>query len=316
MKLSPGAFHDGPEKSCKRPVKTAILAPRRKLEIPKGRPALWCGDVSNLLDRLPEEETFDLVITSPPYNLGKPYERQMPLDDYLEWQESIIRKVVARTSRTGSVCWQVGNYVENGTITPLDIDLHPIFKSLGLRLRNRIVWRFGHGLHHRNRFSGRYEVIMWYTRSDKYTFNLDPVRIVQKYPSKRHHKGPNKGQYSSNPLGKNPEDVWDIPHVKSGHCEKTIHPCQFPVGLAERLVLALSEPGALVFDPFAGVASTGVAAVIHCRRFIGAERERSYVKIARSRLDEALLGRARYRPHDKPLYDHTQSKLSLKPTES
>jgi len=120
---------------------------------------------------------------------------------------------------------------------PLDIQFDPIFRKHGLSLRNRIIWHFGHGLHNKRRFSGRYEVILWYTKSDNYVFNLDDVRIPSKYPGKRHFKGPKTGQLSGNPKGKNPEDVWDIPNVKSNHVEKTEHPCQFPVGLVERLIL-------------------------------------------------------------------------------
>ena len=182
-------------------------------------------------------------------------------------------------------------------------------------MRNRIIWRYGHGLHSRRRFSGRYEVVLWYTKSDSYVFNLDSVRVRAKYPSKRHFKGPRLGQFSSNPLGKNPEDVWEIPNVKSNHVEKTEHPCQFPVGLIEKLVLALTNSGQLVFDPFAGVASAGVAAILHERRFWGCETEQRYVTIGVERLEEAVAGTVKYRPHDKPLYDHTQSPLSKLPPE-
>ena len=196
---------------------------------------------------------------------------------------------------------------------PLDIQFDPIFRKHGLSLRNRIIWHFGHGLHNKRRFSGRYEVILWYTKSDNYVFNLDDVRIPSKYPGKRHFKGPKTGQLSGNPKGKNPEDVWDIPNVKSNHVEKTEHPCQFPVGLVERLVLALTNEDDLVFDPFAGVGSAGVAAAIHHRRFWGAEILPEYVALARARIKSALSGKPRYRPHDKPLYDHTKSNLSKIP---
>ena len=175
-------------------------------------------------------------------------------------------------------------------------------------LRNRIVWKFGHGMHCKRRFSGRYEVVLWYTKKEAdYVFNLDAVRIKSKYPGKRYFRGPKKGQYSGNPQGKNPEDVWDIPNVKSHHIEKTDHGRQFPVGLIERLVLALTNDGGLVFDPFAGVGSAGVAAAIHRRRFWGAEIVPHYVSTGRERIEAALRGRARYRPHDKPIYDHTGS---------
>jgi adenine-specific DNA-methyltransferase len=220
-----------------------------------------------------------------------------------------------RLKDTGSICWQVGNYVENGSIMPLDIELAPIFKELNMHLRNRIIWHFGHGLHNQTRFSGRYEVVMWYTKTDNYTFNLDPVRIPSKYPGKRSYRGENKGKLSGNPLGKNPEDVWDIPNVKGNHVEKEEHPCQFPVGLIERLVLSMTNEGDLVFDPFAGTASSGVAALLHRRSFWGCEIMDNYIKIGQRRLQDTLSGTIKYRPHDKPIYDSSTSKLSRIPDE-
>lgn len=286
------------------------------------KPLIWQGDVSDFLDELSEREWFDLVVTSPPYNIGKPYEEKVPIENYLEAQEETITKIVRRTKQGGSVCWQVGNFVENGEITPLDVELHGIFKKLGLSLRNRIIWRFGHGLHNKKRFSGRYEMIMWYTKGDDYTFNLDAVRVPSKYPGKKAYRGKNKGEYSSDPNGKNPEDVWDmdldvweIPNVKSNHVEKTDHPCQFPVGLIERLILALTNEGDLVFDPFLGSGSSGVAAAIHDRKFWGCEILPKYATIAGKRITAALSGKIKYRPHDKPLYDHRRSKLSVHPEE-
>lgn len=277
--------------------------------------AIFEMDVEKFLDSLPEEPIFDLVVTSPPYNIGKAYEKKVNLEDYIEWQKRIIRKIYIRLKDTGSICWQVGNYIDNGVIAPLDIELSPVFKELNMQLRNRIVWHFGHGLHSKRRFSGRYEVIMWYTKSDAYVFNLDAVRIPAKYPGKRAFKGPNKGQLSGNPLGKNPEDVWEVPNVKGNHVEKTDHPCQFPVGLIERLVLSLTNENDLVFDPFCGVASSGVAALLHNRRFYGCEIMSEYVKTGEKRLLDTIDGSIKYRPYDKPIYDASVSNLSKIPDE-
>jgi adenine-specific DNA-methyltransferase len=277
--------------------------------------AIFAMDVEQFLDSLPVEPIFDLVVTSPPYNIGKEYEKKVELEKYVEWQKRIIQKIYLRLKDTGSICWQVGNYVENGSIMPLDIELAPIFKELNMHLRNRIIWHFGHGLHNQTRFSGRYEVVMWYTKTDNYTFNLDPVRIPSKYPGKRSYRGENKGKLSGNPLGKNPEDVWDIPNVKGNHVEKEEHPCQFPVGLIERLVLSMTNEGDLVFDPFAGTASSGVAALLHMRSFWGCEIMDNYIKIGQRRLQDTLSGTIKYRPHDKPIYDSSTSKLSRIPDE-
>jgi len=273
---------------------------------------LYEGDCLDLLPYVPTG-FVKLVVTSPPYNLGKAYESRLDLKQYLAQQREVIKECVRVLDDQGSICWQVGNYVDNGEIIPLDIVLYPIFSSLGLHLRNRIVWHFGHGLHASKRFSGRYEVILWFTKSHEYTFNLDAVRVPQKYPKKKYFKGPKKGQLSCNPLGKNPSDVWEIPNVKANHVEKTIHPCQFPVELIERLVLALTNEGDWVLDPFIGVGTTAIAALMHHRKAIGAEIMPEYVKIAKERIHLAERGALRIRPMERSVYDPDTPTASVPP---
>lgn len=263
---------------------------------------LAVGDCCDVVATIPPGE-IQLVVTSPPYNLGKRYERKRSIDEYVEQQRAIIALCAERLRPTGSVCWQVGNHVAGNEITPIDILLYPLFREAGLVLRNRIVWHFEHGLHCARRFSGRYETILWFTRPGTgYTFHLDPVRVPQKYPGKRYFKGPRAGQYSANPLGKNPGDLWVIPNVKHNHVEKTEHPCQFPVELVERLILALSDPGDLIVDPFVGVGSTAVAAIRHGRRAAGADLVPEYVALAGERVRAAAEGRLRTRPMNRPVY--------------
>lgn len=273
---------------------------------------MYQGDCLDLLRTIPGE-TVRLIVTSPPYNLGKEYENRIHLQQYLDQQKQVIEACVRVLDSHGSICWQVGNYVDNGEIIPLDIVLYPIFLSCGLHLRNRIVWHFGHGLHASKRFSGRYEVILWFTKSDEYIFNLDAVRIPQKYPGKKHFKGPNKGEYSCNPLGKNPTDIWEIPNVKSNHVEKTDHPCQFPVELIERLVLALTNEDDWVFDPFMGVGSTAIAALMHQRRAMGAEIKSAYMEIAHERLRLGEKGLLRIRPMERDVYDPSAPNANTPP---
>lgn len=245
---------------------------------------------------------FNLV-TSPPYNLGKEYESRLHLDDYLSQQREIITECERVLKKGGNICWQVGNYVDGGAIIPLDSLLYPIFAELGLKMRNRIVWHFEHGLHCSRRLSGRYETIMWFSKGDDYVFDLDPIRVPQKYPGKKYFKGPKAGQYSCNPLGKNPGDVWTIPNVKSNHVEKTGHPCQFPVELIERLVLALSRDGDWVLDPFLGTGTSIIAALRHRRRGMGAEVVNKYVETAKTRIDLAADDRLPVRPMHRPVFD-------------
>ncbi len=261
-----------------------------------------CQDNLKFMRKL-DDESMHLIVTSPPYNLGKEYEEKRSLDIYVEEQMACIAEAVRLLHPRGSICWQVGNHVHKGEIFPLDILLYPIFKKSGLQLRNRIVWTFGHGLHCQNRFSGRHETILWFTKSDDYTFNLDPVRVPSKYPEKKHFKGPKKGTISSNPLGKNPADVWDIPNVKSNHVEKSDHPCQFPVGLVERLVLALTNKGDSVLDPYIGVGSSAIAALKHERNAFGCDLDKDYIATAWERIHALRAGTLRTRPMNKPVYD-------------
>ncbi|WP_201260024.1 site-specific DNA-methyltransferase [Tissierella sp. P1] len=274
------------------------------------------GDCCEILRKVPDN-SIKLIITSPPYNIGKEYETKESIEVYLQTQTEIIEEIIRVLSHDGSICWQVGNYIDDYEVYPLDIFYYEIFKKFGLKLRNRIIWHFGHGLHTQTRFSGRYETILWFTKSDEYTFNLDDVRVPQKYPGKRHYKGKDKGKPSGNPLGKNPSDIWeflynewdsglwDIPNVKANHIEKTQHPCQFPVELVERCVLALTNEEDWILDPFAGVASTIIAGIKNNRRSFGIEKEREYIDIGIERIKDFLNGELKIRPLGRNVYKPT-----------
>lgn len=274
-----------------------------------------------------------LIVTSPPYNIGKEYEKTTSLPEYLENLKPILQEMARVLTPDGSICWEVGNYIDPNTseVFPLDIYYYPIFKKLGLQLRNRIIWHFGHGLQCEKRFSGRYETILWFSKSNSYTFNLDNVRIPSKYPGKRAYKGTNKGKLSGNPKGKNPEDlweatierlyddwdccVWDVPNVKSQHPEKTIHPCQFPIELVERCVLALTNENDIVYDPFAGVGSALLAALKNNRRAYGTEIKQEYIEIGNERIkklaEDTLITRPIYQRIYEPSGRDTVSRYPI-----
>lgn len=277
---------------------------------------LHCGDTIDFLQTLPDD-TAKLIITSPPYNLGKEYEKKTQIESYLKIQEQVICELIRILKDDGSICWQVGNFVDNAEVFPLDIFFYDIFKKKGLKLRNRIIWRFNHGLHASKRFSGRYETILWFTKSDVYTFNLDSVRTPSKYPGKRHFKGTKRGMPSCNPLGKNPSDIWEfiarewdeelwnIPNVKANHPEKTLHPCQYPIELIERCVLALTNENDWVLDPYCGVGSALIAALKNNRKAMGVDKETEYIFIAKQRIKDLYAGRLKIRPIGKPVYEPT-----------
>ncbi len=285
------------------------------------------SDALMALNTLPDA-TFKLVVSSPPYNLGKAYEMQTSIQQYLRWQTDIIKELARVVADDGSIIWQVGNFIDDGEVFPLDIYFYPIFKSCGLQLRNRIVWHFDHGLHATKRFSGRYEVLLWFTKSKTYTFNLDSVRVPSKYPGKLHYKGEKKGQPSGNPLGKNPSDYWamisqewedgiiEIPNVKSNHPEKTSHPCQFPIELVERCVLALTNEDEWVLDPFAGVGSSLIAVIKNKRRGMMIDRDPQYITITKKRVLAFQDGVLKMRPLGKPVYKPTGTeKVTQMPSE-
>lgn len=265
---------------------------------------IFNGDCLKVLPTL-EDESVDLTLTSPPYCIGKAYDVHTTIEGFLEINEPIIKEVYKKTKAGGSICWQVGHHVNKGEIIPLDFIVYEAFKRLcpDAKLRNRIVWHFEHGANCRNRFSGRHETILWFTKGDNYYFDLDSVRVKQKYPGKKYYQGNKKGEYSCNPLGKNPGDLWIIPNVKANHVEKTGHPCQFPIALAQRLVKSLSPNGGIVLDPFMGAGTTGAAAIMEGREFLGMELSESYFKIAKKRLVSAQNGTLQYREIDRPVFD-------------
>lgn len=271
------------------------------------------ADVSVALAAIPDE-SVQLVLTSPPYNLRKIYERDqaMTLEQYVKWLAPVVEQLCKKVTNSGSVCWQVGNFVRDGEVFPLDYYFYNMFLSQGFKLRNRIIWKFNFGLHGTKRLSGRYETLLWFTKSDNYTFNLDPIRVPQLYPGKRHSskKGEAKaGRPSGNPLGKNPSDfwtfsaddyfgenpVWEIPNVKANHPEQTIHPCQFPHELAERCVLAFSNSGDTVLDPFVGAGTTPIAAIKAGRSAIGIDRSEEYVRLTHARVSALRAGELQLR---------------------
>jgi adenine-specific DNA-methyltransferase len=263
---------------------------------------LYSGDCLDLIRKIPDG-SIDLTITSPPYCMGKEYERSLSVEDFIAAHRVILPEIARITRDGGSICWQVGYHVAKRVVYPLDYIVFSILKDIpGITLRNRVVWTFDFGRNETFRFSGRHETVLWFTKGSDYFFDLDAIRVPQKYPGKKHYKGPRKGNFSGNPKGKNPGDVWAIPNIKSNHLEKVGHPCQFPVALAERFVRALCPQLGVVFDPYSGSASTGVAAAVNERRFIGSEINETYQEIAHSRLVSAYSGTARFRPAEQPIY--------------
>lgn len=244
---------------------------------------IYLGDCLRYLRSLPDG-CVDLVVSSPPYNIGKEYEAKRALDVYIAEQREVLTECVRVLKPNGSIFWQVGAFSDKGCLIPLDIRFFPILEDLGLLPKNRIVWVRQHGLHATRKFSARHETILWFVKGEDYTFNLDPIRVPQKYQNKKHYRGDRRGEFSCHPDGKNPGDIWVFRNVKHNHEEQTVHPCQFPEDLITRIVLATTREGDVVLDPYMGVGTVAVVARDNGRHFLGAELDESYYAVAQHRI--------------------------------
>jgi adenine-specific DNA-methyltransferase len=246
---------------------------------------LYQSDCEELLRRL-GRECIDLVITSPPYNIGKEYEQPLPLHEYLAWCESWLTLLFGVTNPQGQFWLNLG-YVpvpEMGKGVPLPYllwDKSPFF------LVQEIVWNYGAGVAARESFSPRNEKWLWYVKDpNNYHFDLDSIRDPDvKYPNQKKN-----GVLKCNPLGKNPSDVWNIPKVTSGtnrsSPERTPHPAQFPRAVVERIVKACSTPGSVLLDPFIGSGTVAEVGTALGRRVVGFDVNATYLDLAVKRLDK------------------------------
>ncbi|PID41507.1 MAG: site-specific DNA-methyltransferase [Proteobacteria bacterium] len=265
---------------------------------------LYLGDCLDLLATIPDE-SIDLIVSSPPYNIGKEYESRSPLNVYLEAQKKVLVECHRVLKKTGSIFWQVGSYSYKGTLVPLDVKFFPIFEELGMLPINRIVWLRQHGLQAKNKFSCRHETVLWFAKSMDYKFSLEEIRVPQKYQNKKHHKGEKKGELSCNPDGKNPGDVWAFRNVKHNHEEQTIHPCQFPEDFVNRVILSTTIEGDTVLDPYMGTGTVPVVAKNTKRHFYGADLDEKYYGVANRRLS-GKPNKEGYFPNLKSLRDYIE----------
>ncbi len=248
---------------------------------------LYNEDCLSAMHRL-DKNFIDLTVTSPPYNIGKEYERLLPLEEYLTWCQGWISEIYRVTNSAGAFWLNLG-YLEipdKANAIPIP---YLLWDRIPFYLIQEVIWNYGAGLHTKRMFSPRNEKFLWYVKSqEEYTFNLDEVRDKDvKYPNQKKN-----GKLKCNPLGKNPSDVWQIPKVTSGRNrsskERVPHPAQYPLAVIDRVIKACSNCNDIVMDPFLGSGTTAVAALQNGRQVVGFEISEKYCQIARQRIEHCI----------------------------
>ena len=232
-----------------------------------------CGDVLKVLPRIPDQ-TIDLVCADPPYNLGKDYGKTIDKKAWHEYEQFTARWIeqCARVLKsTGSI------YVFMGVRFISRLLL--ILEQNNLLFNGWITWHYTQGMGRTRGFSPRHEDILYFTKSKNFTFNLDDIRVPQKYYRRR-----------NNMNGANPGDVWSFSHVHYCSQQRQKHPTQKPEAPIERIIRASSNPGDIVLDPFLGSGTTARVAQVLKRRYLGIEIDPRYARQARKRIKTPFHG--------------------------
>ncbi len=250
--------------------------------------AIYNQDCLEAMALLPQL-SINLTVTSPPYNIGKEYEKSLLLNDYLLWCQEWIAQIYRITLPKGAFWLNLGYVSLSNRAKAIPI-AYLLWDKIPFYLIQEIVWNYKAGVAGSKFFSPRNEKFLWYVKnSQNYIFNLDDIRDPNvKYPYQKKH-----GKIKVNVNGKNPTDVWEFPKVTSGKNrsskERTAHPAQFPVAVIERIIKASSHPQDIVLDPFMGSGTTAVVSLGLQRCTIGFEIRQEYCDIAATRIENFLM---------------------------
>mgnify|MGYP004536672435 FL=1 len=240
------------------------------------------GDCRELLKTIPDN-SVTLVVTSPPYNIGKKYGKYSDKISLEEWKELIndVTKEIYRILKPNGSFFlnlspiPLGNDKE---ILPLPYIGYDIMKENNFKIRNIITWTFNNMQNCTNRLSGRYENIVWGVKDlNNYIFNLDEIRIPYITKNDKRLVGG---------IGRNPTDVWYFDRVNNMTKKKLdlTHPTIYPLPMIVRILKMSSNVGDTILDPFAGSGTSLVAAKILNRKAIGFELDTKYKNECERRL--------------------------------
>lgn len=247
----------------------------------------YCGDATEIMRTFPNN-SINLICADPPYNLGKDYGSTIDKKDWTEYEkftQQWLSEAVRLLKDNGTVYIFMGVRFVSRLYTMLENDFGLLFNSW-------ITWHYTQGMGRTKGFSPRHEDILCFVKGKNYTFNIDEIRIPQKYYRKR-----------NNMEGANPGDVWQFSHVHYCSKKRERHPTQKPEGVMERMIRASSNPGDIIFDPFVGSGTTCKVARDLGRHWIGIDVNQDYIAICESRMvrSETLFDSIDPRASRKPL---------------
>ena len=233
-----------------------------------------CGDAIEVLKDMPSG-SINLIIADPPYNLGKDYGNNQDFkgfDEYLDFTKQWTSEAKRVLAEDGTIYIFMGVRFISYLYSILE-------REHGLLFNSWVVWHYTQGLGKTRGFSPRHDDVLVFNKSKKFKFNLDSVRVPQKYYRAR-----------NNMRGANPGDVWKFSHVHYSNPNRQNHPTQKPEGLIERMILASSDKGDIVLDPFSGSGTTLRVCQQLERKGIGIELNPDYVEMTKARLAEPFNG--------------------------
>ena len=248
-----------------------------------------------------EDNTVDLVITSPPYADMKKYvdgSEGIPVKQYVLWLMDHVREIERVLKPTGSFILNINDKVSNKFRDPYVYELiYKITDSTTLKLYERLFWNKGKGLSHPKRFGDKIEYLFWFAKTENFTFNIDEMRVPYSESSLKRFKKPIKKRYNRTEgddkveykdWGPNPKGALPSTLINIGSESKRIsdnHIAVYPEALVDYLIKGATNEGDLVLDPFMGSGTTGVSAKKLKRGWIGFDNIEEYVNFANKRID-------------------------------
>lgn len=232
------------------------------------------GDCFSVMRDL-KADSVDLIVTDPPYNLSKDYGNNKDTwnpDEYGDFSRRWLGEAKRLLKPNGTL------YVFMG-VRFISYIYQILEKELNMKFNSWISWCYTQGIGKIKGFSPRHDDILMFTKSDKYKFNLDAIRVPQKY-----YRSVN------NMRGANPGNVWEFSHIHYCQANRQDHPTQKPEALFERMVLASSDENDFVLDPFCGSGTSLRVCQQTNRRGLGIEINPDYVEMTKNRLAQDFLG--------------------------